>query len=356
MKTALYENHVSLDAQLVDFAGWQMPMRYSSTIDEHHAVRKHVGMFDVSHMLTVDFEGSQSALFLQKLLASDVNKLANTGQALYTVMLNERGGIIDDLIVYRLHDTGFRIVFNAGVAATDLEWVEAWQQTTAYSVSITPRRDLSIIAVQGPNAIQTVIDLLDCPQLMEIPSFTAIVHDGVFVSRTGYTGEDGVELICPNADAPDIWNKLLNADVLPCGLGARDTLRLEAGMNLNGQDMTPVHTPYECALSWVLDREPSRDFVGQTALEETQRQGVATKLTGIVLKGGVMRSGYEVQSNAGFGTITSGSFSPTLGYSIALARVPRDSIGDCSVSIRNKQKTGRIVRPPFVRHGEKVHK
>lgn len=331
-------------------------MRYSSTIDEHHAVRKQVGMFDVSHMLTVDFEGSQSALFLRKLLASDVNKLSTDGQALYTVMLNERGGIIDDLIVYRLHETSFRIVFNAGVAATDLEWVTAWQQTTANSVSITPRRDLSIIAVQGPAAIHTVIELFDCSQLAAVQPFTAFLHNELFIGRTGYTGEDGVEIICPNAEAPKIWNQLLNAGVLPCGLGARDTLRLEAGMNLNGQDMTPDHTPYECALSWVLDLEPSRDFVGQTALEETHRQGIATKLTGIVLRGGVMRSGYEVQSNAGLGTITSGSFSPTLGYSIALARIPRASTGECSVLIRNKQKTGRIVRPPFVRHGEKVHK
>ena len=331
-------------------------MRYSSTIDEHHAVRKHVGMFDVSHMLTVDFEGPQSTLFLRKLLASDVNKLSKDGQALYTVMLNERGGIIDDLIVYRLHETSFRIVFNAGVADTDLEWVTSWQQTTAYSVSITPRRDLSIIAVQGPNALQTVVELLDCPQLISVQPFTAILHNELFIGRTGYTGEDGVEIVCPNADAPKFWNQLLDAGALPCGLGARDTLRLEAGMNLNGQDMTPDHTPYECALSWVLDLEPSRDFVGQTALEETNRHGIATKLTGIVLQGGVMRSGYEVQSNAGLGTITSGSFSPTLGYSIALARIPRTSTGECSVSIRNKHKAGRIVRPPFVRHGEKVHK
>lgn len=345
-----------LDAQIVDFAGWQMPMRYSSTIEEHHAVRKHAGMFDVSHMLTVDFEGSQSSLFLGKLLASDVNKLAIDGQALYTVMLNERGGIIDDLIVYRLHESSFRIVFNAGVAATDLEWVTAWRQTTGFSVSIRPRRDLSIVAVQGPKAINTVIEQLGCPLLREVQPFTSILHNNCFIGRTGYTGEDGVEIICPNVDAPRIWDQLLNAGVIPCGLGARDTLRLEAGMNLNGQDMTSDHTPYECALSWVLDLDASRNFVGQSALEETYRQGIATKLTGIVLQGGVMRSGYEVQSNAGSGTITSGSFSPTLGYSIALARVPRATTGECAVLIRNKQKAGRIVRPPFVRHGEKVHK
>lgn len=313
-------------------------------------------MFDVSHMLTVDFDGPDSLLFLQKILASDVSKLATAGQALYTAMLNERGGVIDDLIVYRLNETCFRIVFNAGVAASDLEWIESWQQSTALSVSITPRRDLSIIAVQGPRAIQTVIELLDCPPLKQIQPFTSMFHNHLFIGRTGYTGEDGVEIICPNSQAPKIWNQLYDAEVLPCGLGARDTLRLEAGMNLNGQDMTPGHSPYECALAWVLDLAPSRDFVGQAALEEAYRQGISTKLTGIVLQGGVMRSGYEVQSNAGLGTITSGSFSPTLGYSVALARVPRSATGECSVLIRNKQRTAKIVRPPFVRHGEKVHK
>ena len=333
-----------------------MPIRYGSTIDEHHAVRKNVGMFDVSHMLTVDFEGSQSLSFLQKILASDLNRLTNDGQALYTVMLNENGGIIDDLIVYRLHETCFRIVFNAGVANTDLEWVSVWQQSTALSVSITPRRDLSIIAVQGPSAIETVIEQLDCPQLRELRPFTATLHNELFIGRTGYTGEDGVEIICPNTQAPELWKQLFDADVLPCGLAARDTLRLEAGMNLNGQDMTPDHTPYECALSWVLNLAPTRDFVGQEALAKFHLRGISTKLTGIVLRGGVMRSGYKVQSNAGSGIVTSGTYSPTLGYSVALARVPDSATGECSVFIRDKSRPGRIVRPPFVRHGARVHK
>ena len=333
-----------------------MPMRYRSTIDEHHAVRERVGMFDVSHMLVVDFEGAQSVPFLQKILASDVCKLSADGQAMYTVMLNERGGIIDDLIVYRIRETWYRIVFNAGVATTDLEWATSWQQTTACTVSITPRRDLSIIAVQGPHAIATVIELFDCPQLEEIQPFTSILHDELFIGRTGYTGEDGVEIICPNDHAPALWNQLQKADVLPCGLGARDTLRLEAGMNLNGQDMTPKHTPFECALAWVLDLAHTRDFVGQKALEELRLKGITTKLTGVVLQGGVMRTGYEIQTSAGPGIVTSGSFSPTLGYSVALARIPRLANGECSVLIRNKPRTGRIVRPPFVRHGEKIHK
>lgn len=333
-----------------------MPIRYRSTIDEHHAVRRSVGMFDVSHMLTVDFEGSQSTTLLQKLLASDVSKLTSDGQALYTAMLNEQGGIIDDLIVYRLRESCYRIVFNAGVSATDLEWVNSWQERTNSKVSITPRRDLSIIAVQGPKAIPTVIDLLECPHLRDVKSFTSIFHEGLFIGRTGYTGEDGVEIICPNTQSPSLWNNLLNVGVLPCGLGARDTLRLEAGMNLNGQDMTPHHSPYECALAWVLDLHPNRDFVGQSALENLHHEGVSTKLTGVVLKGGVMRTGYEIETNEGSGIVTSGTFAPTLGYSVALARVPRHAVGECSVEIRDKPKTGRIVKPPFVRHGEKVHK
>ena len=356
MKTPLFENHVALNAQIVDFAGWQMPIRYGSTIEEHHAVRRDVGMFDVSHMLPVDFAGPNSVLFLQKMLASDVSKLAVDGQALYTTMLNERGGIIDDLIVYRIHETCYRIVFNAGVASTDLEWVSSWQQTISSSVSISPRRDLSIIAVQGPQAIDTVVKVLNCEQLKETLPFTAILHNELFIGRTGYTGEDGVEIMCPNADAATLWGQFHEAGIEPCGLGARDTLRLEAGMNLNGQDMTPNHTPYECALSWVLDLEPNRNFVGQDSLAELQQQGIASKLTGVVLQGGVMRQGYEVQTSAGLGVITSGTFSPTLGYSIALARVPRQANGECSVSIRNRPRTGRIVRPPFVRHGERVHK
>lgn len=356
MKTSLFENHVNLNAQIVDFAGWQMPIRYSSTIEEHHAVREHVGMFDVSHMLPVDFKGPSSTSFLQKMLASDVSKLSVDGQAIYTTMLNEHGGIIDDLIVYRIHETCYRIVFNAGVAATDLEWVSSWQQTIASNVSISPRRDLSIIAVQGPRAIATMVELLNCPQLKEIQPFTSILHDELFIGRTGYTGEDGVEIICPNAKAASLWNQFHEAGVQPCGLGARDTLRLEAGMNLNGQDMTPDHTPHECALSWVLDLEPKRDFVGQTSLAKLHQKGIKNKLTGVVLRGGVMRQSYEVQTNAGIGVVTSGTFSPTLGYSIALARVPRLATGECSVSIRNKPRTGRIVRPPFVRHGERVHK
>ena len=333
-----------------------MPIRYSSTIAEHHAVRKQVGMFDVSHMLTVDFEGIASSSFLKKILASDVSKLTSDGQALYTVMLNERGGIIDDLIVYRLSETCFRIVFNAGVASTDLDWVNTWQKTTNSGVAIKPRRDLSIIAVQGPQAITTVIDLLECSELLEQKPFTSTLRNGLFIGRTGYTGEDGVEIICPNEEASELWSKLHKAGVVPCGLGARDTLRLEAGMNLNGQDMTPDHTPYECALAWVLDITPTRDFVGQKSLEELHVNGVGTKLTGVVLQGGVMRTGYEIQTDSGPGIVTSGTFSPTLGYSVALARIPRHAVGECSVAIRNKLKTGKIVKPPFVRHGEKVHK
>lgn len=356
MKTPLFENHVALDAQIVDFAGWQMPIRYGSTIEEHHAVRRDVGMFDVSHMLPVDFDGPHSVPFLQKILASDVSKLAVDGQALYTAMLNERGGIIDDLIVYRIHETCYRIVFNAGVASTDLEWVTSWQHATSSTVSISPRRDLSIIAVQGPRAIATVIELLGCKQLNETQPFTATLHNELFIGRTGYTGEDGVEIICPNTDAASLWNQFHKAGVVPCGLGARDTLRLEAGMNLNGQDMTPNHNPYECALSWILDLEPKRNFVGEDSLKELQKKAIANKLTGVVLQGGVMRHGYEVRTSAGLGVVTSGTFSPTLGYSIALARVPRRATGECSVSIRNRPRTGRLVRPPFVRHGERVHK
>ncbi len=341
---------------MVDFAGWRMPIRYRSTTEEHHAVRRDTGMFDVSHMLPVDFEGSDCNALLQKLLAGDVTRLKDDGAAQYTLMMNESGGIIDDLIVYRLGDQKYRIVFNAAVAHTDMEWVESWVQKLNCDVSISARRDLNIVAVQGPNAVEKVSNVLGCDSLPDLKSFTALSFRDYFIARTGYTGEDGVEILCSVDLVRDLWRKLEDASVLPCGLGARDTLRLEAGMNLNGQDMTTETTPHESALSWVIHNEPpNRDFVGRAALAHQKEKGVQCKLTGLVLQGGVMRSGFKVSTNSGDGVITSGAFSPTLGYSVALARVPRNASGDCLVSIRGKHKQAKLVRPPFVRKGVQVY-
>lgn len=356
MKTKLFECHTQLNAQMVDFAGWQMPMKYGSTIDEHHAVRRRVGIFDVSHMLPVDFEGPQCRAFLQQLLAGNVDTLHTDGRAFYTVMLNLSGGILDDLIVYRLTENHYRIIFNAGVAQSDLEWVTTWHDSLSLDVAITPRRDLNILAVQGPKAIDLVTTVLGIEGLSAMKTFTTTELNNLFIARTGYTGEDGVEILCGHDRVVELWQAMIEHGATPCGLGARDTLRLEAGMNLNGQDMNPKLSPFECGLGWVVeDLSQARDFIGKAALVDQAQRGYFQKLTGVVLHGGVMRSGYEVQTNAGTGVITSGSFSPTLGYSVALARLPTEANGECFVSIRNKPRNGKLVRPPFVRKGVKVH-
>jgi len=356
MKTPLHDIHVQLKAQMVEFAGWQMPMRYGSTIDEHHAVRKHAGMFDVSHMLPVDITGTDSTQFLQHLLATDVRTLAEDGHALYSVILNENGGIIDDLIVYRLANERYRIILNAGAATADLDWINQQLRSTHFEVKINPRRDLNILAVQGPEAIKFAEQVLNI-SLQAARRFSATELSGLFIARTGYTGEDGIEILCADEVLLKLWEQFHRKGVIPCGLGARDTLRLEAGMNLYGQDMDTTTTPFESGISWVIkDLAAERDFVGKTALLSQQRNGILTKLTGIVLEGAVMRSGYEVTTSVGTGIVTSGTFSPTLRYSIALARIPRAAKGECEVTIRSKSKIGRIVRPPFVREGERVHR
>ena len=356
LTTALHARHEALNAKMVDFAGWHMPLQYGSLVDEHHAVRKHAGMFDVSHMLPVDFSGSDCTNFLQKLLASDVAKLGSKGSALYTAMLNDNGGIIDDLIVYRLDENRYRVIFNAGCADSDMEWVKGHQDPQT-DVDVTPRRDLNILAVQGPEAIAILSRVLDYSEVRDLTFFESADFDDFFVARTGYTGEDGAEILCSEKQVKRLWKDLLESGVTPCGLGARDTLRLEAGLNLNGQDMSPEVSPFECALSWVVHWAPEdRHFIGRSALTDQRESGSTMLLKGIVLQGGVMRHGQAVHTAAGPGTITSGSYSPTLKQSVALARLPRDAKGQCEVEIRNRRRVGEIVRPPFVRKGRRVYK
>lgn len=356
MKTHLHESHIELGAKLVDFAGWQMPLHYGSQIEEHRFVRQAAGMFDVSHMLPVDFQGTDSVRFLQSLFAGNVEKLSHDGRAAYTVMLNENGGILDDLIVYRLEIDRYRAIFNAGTAQTDLDWISS-QIDSALDVEVLPRRDLNIVAIQGPDALRRVAGFFRCAIRDKLKSFHCMQSGEYFIGRTGYTGEDGVEILCEAAQAQTLWEEMYKAGVRPCGLGARDTLRLEAGLNLYGQDMDETVSPLESALSWVVDWEPeNRKFIGRRALTEKRAKGLGQRLTGIVLNGGIMRTGQEVITDAGIGVITSGSYSPTLGYSVALARVPVSASGACRVIIRNREREGRLVRPPFVRKGEKVHK
>ena len=351
--TPLYNAHVAAGARMVDFGGWEMPINYGSQIEEHHKVRQAAGMFDVSHMTVVDINGAQARHFLSYLLANDVAKLNSPGRAFYTCMLNEKGGVIDDLITYFLDETYFRMVVNAATHDKDMAWIE--QQAKAFDVIVTEQPELAMIAVQGPEARAAVLALLpegDALSAAELKPFSAGQFGDIFIARTGYTGEDGFEISLPAEAAVVLWDQLLAAGVAPCGLGARDTLRLEAGMNLYGQDMDENVTPLESGLGWTLGMKDDRDFIGKKALLDQKTQGVENKLVGLVLKDrGVLRPGQRIITDAGEGVTTSGSFSPTLQKAIALARIPVSATGACQVDIRGRLLECGIVRPPFARNG-----
>lgn len=370
--TPLNSAHRAAGAKMVDFGGWDMPVNYGSQIEEHQAVRQDAGMFDVSHMCVVDIEGANARPFLRGLLANNVDKLQVEGKALYSCMLNEAGFVIDDLIVYFFREDWFRLVVNAGTAIKDIAWIEARNAATGNGVTITQRRDvidgdgdanasMALIAVQGPNARAKVYQVLPTVQAAgeAMKPFNAtIVKDTPFgevmVARTGYTGEDGFELAFPAAQAENAWKALLAAGVKPAGLGARDTLRLEAGMNLYGQDMDDTVNPLDAGLAWTIDLVSERDFVGKAALVA---MGQRFQFVGLILreKGGVLRAHQKVIADSGsVGEITSGTFSPSMQQAIALARVPMDvAIGDTvKVEIRDKQLAASVVKLPFVRNGK----
>jgi glycine cleavage system T protein (aminomethyltransferase) len=358
-QTILNASHRAAGAKMVDFGGWDMPLHYGSQLEEHHDVRRDAGMFDVSHMTVVDLRGNRTREFLRHLLANSVDKLKISGKALYSCMLNDHGGVIDDLIVYFLSEDFFRLVVNAATRDKDLAWIE--RQAQPFGLSVTERADLSMIAVQGPNARQKVLSLLhadDRARIGKLGKFVAGQARGpggmeLFVARTGYTGEDGFEIIVPEAQAVALWNALADAGVKPAGLGARDTLRLEAGMNLYGQDMDEDITPWEAGLAWTVSLDDGRDFIGRAALEKQKSQGVPREMIGVVLEDkGVLRHGQRVLTGKGEGEILSGIFSPTLGKSIAFARVPADARGNLRVDIRGRELALRPVKYPFVREGK----
>ena len=357
-KTVLYDKHVEYGGKIVDFAGWQMPVNYGSQMDEHHQVRNDAGMFDVSHMTVVDLTGPGVRAFLQRLLANDVAKLKDPGKALYSCMLNEDGGVIDDLIVYYMNDEWYRMVVNAATRDKDLAWID--RQSEGYELEINERSDLAMIAVQGPHAREKAIEALPVDVVEAVSGldrFFGCDCGEWFVGRTGYTGEDGFEIMLPDSEAPAFWDRLAESGVKPCGLGARDTLRLEAGMNLYGSDMTESTSPLVSGLGWTIAWEPAdRDFIGRAALQAERDKGVAQKLVGLVLEDkGILRGHQKVIiENVGEGETTSGSFSPTLKQSIAFARVPREAGDHCQVEIRGKLLNAKIVKPVFVRDGKPV--
>lgn len=350
-KTALNEHHRRLGARLVDFAGWEMPIQYASQLDEHHAVRTHAGMFDVAHMVAVDLHGANVRPFLSRLLANDVAKLKTPGKALYSCLLREDGGVLDDLIAYYVDDAWFRLVVNAGTADKDCAWFE--RHAPAFGVDVHRRNDLGILAVQGPQARALAASELPVATA-SLGVFQACRDRELFVGRTGYTGEDGYEVIAPHSQIVQLWDAWLARGVKPCGLGARDTLRLEAGMNLYGQDMDETVTPLESGLAWtVAMADPARDFIGRRALE-VQQATPHRRQVGLLLEGrGVLRAHMVVRFASGqTGEITSGGFAPTLKRSIALARVPQTDEVVCQVQIRNEWQPARVVKPPFARNGK----
>ncbi len=357
-RTSLYQKHLDAAAKMVDFAGWDMPINYGSQIEEHNQVRNDAGIFDVSHMTVVDISGNDDLAFLRHLLANDVAKLDEVGRALYSAMLNETGGVIDDLIVYRM-SFGYRLVVNCATREKDLAWIGSHSEN--FDVTVQEQPQLAILAVHGPKSIEKVCAVLETDRAEAVAglgNFRGFESADWFIARTGYTGEKGVELILPNAQAPDLWDKLLAAGVKPVGLGARDTLRLEAGMNLYGHDMDESISPLAANMEQTISWQPQeRDFIGRAALcvqKEEQLAGRLPILTGLVLEQrGVLREGQSVICENGEGLITSGSFSPTLKHSIALARIPLNS-GACQVDIRGTLTDVRIVKPNFVRFGKKV--
>ena len=354
-KTVLHEVHQASGAKIVDFGGWDMPLHYGSQIEEHNIVRQTAGMFDVSHMTIVDVLGKDSRDYLRFLLANDVDKLQETGKALYSGMLDEQGGVIDDLIAYRM-PTDYRLVVNCGTREKDLAWMN--KQAESFDVELLERPELAMIAIQGPEALQKIKQAVagNAELIESLKVFQGLEAGEWMFCRTGYTGEDGLEVMVPNAAATDFWQALLDAGVKPCGLGARDTLRLEAGMNLYGSDMDESVTPWQSGMGWTVALSDERDFIGKAALVAQKEQGVPDKLVGLVLEQrGILRGHQKVVvEGLGEGEITSGSFSPTLGFSVALARVPAGTGETCAVEMRGKQVAVRVVRPPFVRNGKKV--
>ena len=360
-QTPLFEQHQASGARMVDFHGWMMPLHYGSQMDEHHAVRTDAGMFDVSHMTIVDLNGARTREFLRYLLANDVAKLTQPGKALYTGMLNASAGVIDDLIVYFMTEDFFRLVVNSATREKDLAWIA--EHAAPYGVQLTPRDDLSLIAVQGPQAqakAQTLFDEAQREAVAGMKPFFGVQAGELFIATTGYTGEAGYEIALPNEQAADFWQKLLEAGVKPAGLGARDTLRLEAGMNLYGQEMDEGVSPLAANMGWTIAWQPEdRDFLGREALE-AQREKGTDQLVGLIMtEKGVLRNELPVrftdsEGNLREGIITSGSFSPTLGCSIALARVPAGIGEQAIVQIRNREMPVKVTKPVFVRAGKPV--
>jgi len=356
LKTPLYQQHVEANARIVDFGGWDMPLHYGSQLNEHLSVRSNAGVFDVSHMTVVDVSGVDASQFLQRILANDVARLKQPGKALYSCMLNDDGGVIDDLIVYFLDKQRYRLIVNAATRQKDLAWIG--KQAATFDADINERSELAMLAVQGPNARRLAAPLINDDYrdaAMALEPFFGLEAGEMFIARTGYTGEDGWEIVVPSTGAAQLWQGITDAGIAPCGLGARDTLRLEAGMNLYGNDMDESISPLESGLGWTIAWDPpDRDFIGRSAIERIRADKDRQKLVGLLLQGkGILRNHQRVVVEGHEdGEITSGGFSPTMQRSIAMARVPAGDYGQAQVDVRGRLLDVSIVRIPFVRNGK----
>ena len=343
---------------MVDFAGWNLPLHYGSQVSEHHAVRNSVGMFDVSHLALTRVSGRGAKSYLRRLLANDIDRLGDRVAGLYSCLLNDSGCVLDDLIAYRLADDRYRVVSNAATA----EAVRAQMHKLArpFPVQLAPEEDRVTLAVQGPQAMELgsavaakVIGGEYAAELAALKPFSAMDESGMLAARTGYTGEDGFEIYLDAATGQAFWQALLKVGVTPCGLGARDTLRLEAGLCLYGQDMDATVTPLHCGLKWTLAMDPpQRDFVGRRALECLVGNADLPVFKGLIMqKRGMLRAGQKVVTPNGPGVVTSGGYSPIMSVSIGLARVPLGPYTECEVEIRGAGTPCAVVKPPFVRRG-----
>jgi aminomethyltransferase len=356
-QTVLHDMHLKLGAKMVNFGGWHMPIQYQSQIEEHLAVRNAIGMFDVSHMCIVDVKGPQVKEFLSYILANNIDKLRYYGKALYSCMLNEHGGIIDDLIVYYLQDNYYRLVVNAGCADKDIAWLNKQNIDNNFDIVIQIRRDVALIAVQGPQALSLFPEEIQNLKIFHAYQYS---YKDTIVARTGYTGEDGVEIMLPAHQAEQTWLDFIEKGAKPCGLGARDTLRLEAGMNLYGQDMNENTLPYDVGLAWTLSLFDDRNFIGKEALMNNQQ---TMQFLGLVLQdgAGILRAHQKIYTQIDGveygGEITSGGYSPSMQKSIAMAQLPMqvklNSFVD--VDIRGKRVPAKVIELPFVRHGKIIH-
>lgn len=363
-QTFLHDKHVALGARMVDFAGWDMPVQYSSIIDEHKTVREAVGLFDVSHMGEVIVYGEDALPYLNKLVPQDVTKLVDS-KAVYCQLTNKQGGIIDDLIIYKLEDKKYLIIANASRIDEDLNWMV--RNKCGFDVSIVNEsHNYSLLAVQGPKACELIKKL----GVNELPPFFSIKRGELFdinlwISRTGYTGEDGVEIMVRNEFSEYLWDKLLDAGkefgIKPIGLGARDTLRLEAALHLYGNDLDENTTPIEAGLAWSVCKNKTEDYNGKAKIEEQLKNGVEKKLIGLkMLDKSIARHGYEVfYNNEKIGIVTSGGISPIRGDNIALAYIKNlDNLAVGStiqVSIREKLHDAEIIKRPFVEKKNKTN-